>query len=41
MTEDRPAVILSAIRRLAQSAERRGTWIDPKLLLDVITGRKA
>lgn len=39
--EDRPAVVLSAIRRLAHNAHRRGTLIDPKLLLDVIEGKKA
>ena len=39
--EDRPAVILAAVRCLAHSADRRGTLIDPKLLLDVIAGRKA
>lgn len=38
--EDRPAVILAAIRRLAHSADRRGTLIDPRQLLDVIAGRK-
>ena len=39
--EDRPAVVLSAVRRLAQSADRRGTLIDPQLLLDIIEGKKA
>ena len=39
--EDRPAVILAAIRRLATSADRRGTLIDPQQLLNIITGRKA
>ncbi len=38
--EDRPAVILAAVRRLATSADRRGTLINPKLLLDVIEGKK-
>lgn len=38
--EDRPAVILAAIRRLAQNTQRRGTLIDPRLLLDIINGRK-
>lgn len=41
MPEDRPAVILAAVRRLAQSADRRGTLINPRLMLDVIAGRKA
>lgn len=38
--ETRPAVVLAAVRRLAQSAIRRGTVIDPRQLLDVINGRK-
>lgn len=38
--DQRPAVVLAAIRRLAQSADRRGTMLDPKLLLDVIEGKK-
>ena len=37
--EDRPAVVLSAIRRLAHNAHRRGTRIDPRVLLDVIEGK--
>ncbi|WP_341856410.1 hypothetical protein [Brachybacterium sp. GPGPB12] len=39
--EDRPAVVLAAIRRLAQAADRRGTLIDPRQLLDICEGRKA
>lgn len=39
--EDRPAVILAAIRRLAHSADRRGTLIDPQQLIDICEGRKA
>lgn len=38
--ETRPAVILSAVRRLAQNAIRRGTLIDPRQLLDIVNGRK-
>ena len=38
--EDRPAVILAAVRRLAHNANRRGTLIDPRQLLDVIEGKK-
>lgn len=41
MTEDRPAVILAAIRRLAQHADRRGTHIDPRQLLDIINGGRS
>lgn len=40
MPEDRPAVILAAVRRLAHSADRRGSLIDPRVLLDVIEGKK-
>lgn len=40
MTEERIAVILSAVRRLAHNADRRGTLIDPRVLLDVIEGKK-
>lgn len=38
--EDRPSVILAAIRRLTADALRRGTLIDPRQLQDVIDGRK-
>lgn len=41
MPDDCPAVTLAAIRRLAHSANRRGTLIDPRQLLDVIEGKKA
>ena len=39
--EDRPSVTLAAIRRLAHNAHRRGTRIDPRVLLDIIEGKKA
>ncbi|MGP9682048.1 hypothetical protein [Brachybacterium sp. AOP3-A1-3] len=39
--EDRPAVILAAIRRLANDAQRRGTLLNPRQLLDIIAGKKA
>ena len=39
--EDRPAVVLSAIRRLTHNAHRRGTRIDPRALLGIIEGKKA
>lgn len=38
--EDRPAVILAAVRRLARDAQRRGTLIDPRQLQDICEGRK-
>lgn len=38
--EDRPSVILAAIRRLAADHIRRGVMIDPKLLQDICAGRK-
>ena len=41
MPEDRPSVTLAAIRRLAHNAHRRGTRIDPRVLLDIIEGKKA
>lgn len=38
--EDRPAVILAAIRRLAHDAQRRGVLIDPRILRDICDGKK-
>lgn len=40
MEEQRPAIVLSAVRRLAADHIRRGVMVDPKLLQDICAGRK-
>ena len=37
--EDRPALILAAIRRIAYTAQRNRALIDPDTLLRIIEGK--
>lgn len=41
MTEQRPAVVLASVRRLAADHIRRGVLIDPRQLQEICAGRKA
>ena len=41
MPEPVPAIVLTNLRRHLQHAERRGEKINPRVLLDIIDGRKA
>lgn len=40
MDEQRPAVVLASVRRLAADHIRRGVMIDPKQLQDICAGKK-
>lgn len=40
MEEQRPAIVLAAVRRLTADALRRGVMVDPKQLQDICAGRK-